>query len=568
MKTNQLLFFLPFLFLSFLVNGQSPPASTFGGFHSTKPYFEKDEISPEQRQEIYNTIKANVSMLAQKGITSQNQSVKGPGNTVKFGWPVQKAAGFTDPGYYTIVNFVDVNPASGVKDYNCGTRTYDGHMGTDISPVPFWWKKMDENSVEIVAAADGIIVAKAVNIDDKNCANCPNGAPNSCFHWNAVYLQHSDGTLTMYGHMKKNSPTSKVIGDAVVKGEFLGLVGSSGNSSGPHLHFEVWEDTTFTKMLNPWAGPCNPDQNASMWDVQQSYYKPEIIKLMTGTALIETKQCYGTGPEKTFETNEFNYGQNVFITSFIRDHRGTGENYFIKLTGPANNIIYNYQLAANNYAGYYTWLWFYYSWGKSVFSVPGTYKFSLTYMGEVQETLIKINYPAPLNLLSFSAKAADEKAILNWQTTDESNTSHFEIERGTDADNFYVIGKVMTTGNDRGGKNNYSLNDLEPAQGINFYRLKMVDKDGQFTYSNIEKVNIAKINTVRVFPNPATNIVTLQGVSKYSRVRISSLQGSELLSKNFEGDELKLNISHLPAGVYLLQLGKDAFDYNIKLIKK
>ena len=76
------------------------------------------------------------------------------------------------------------------------------------------------------------------------------------------------------------------------------------------------------------------------------------------------------------------------------------------------------------------------------------------------------------------------------------------------------------------------------------------------------------MNAVRVFPNPATNIVTLQGVSQYSMVRISSLQGSELLSKSFEGDELKLNISHLPAGVYLLQLGKDVFDYNIKLIKK
>ena len=103
---------------------------------------------------------------------------------------------------------------------------------------------------------------------------------------------------------------------------------------------------------------------------------------------------------------------------------------------------------------------------------------------------------------------------------------------------------------------------------MNFYRLKMVDKDGKFTYSKIEKVNMVKMNTVRVFPNPATNIVTLQGIKNYSRLRISGLQGSVLMSKTFDGDELKLNISHLPAGVYLLQLGKDVFDYNVKLIKK
>ena len=568
MSLNRLFIFISFLLISSLCFAQAPPPNSFGGFHDLTPNDIRDEISPEQRKSINTSIQENIVMLAKKGITIRSQLKKSPASTVKFGWPVRKAAGFNDPSFYGISNYVDEDPTSGIKDYNCGKRTYDGHMGTDIFTVPFWWKKMDDNSVEIVAAAEGIIVAKASTREDKSCAMCPVGAPAECFNWNAVYVQHADGTVAWYGHMKKNSPTAKAIGAVVSKGEYLGIVGSSGNSSGPHLHFEVWENETFKKLLNPWQGPCNTDQNASMWEAQQPYYKPEIIKVMTGTAPIETKQCYGTGPEKTFETNEFTLGQNVYITSIIRDHRETGEDYFIKLTGPANNVIYNFRLAANNYKGHYTWLYFNYIWGKAVFSVPGNYKFSLTYMGEVQETFIKILNPAPLNLLSFSAKATDEKVLLNWQTTDEANTSHFEIERGPDADNLSIIGKVMTTGNGLSGKNNYGLTDYEPASGINFYRLKMVDKDGQFTYSIIQKVNILKMNTVRVFPNPATNIVTLKGISKYNRVRISSLQGSEMLSKTFEGDELKLNISHLPAGVYLLQLGKDVFDYNVKLIKK
>src|SRR5690606_7905810 len=155
-----------------------------------------------------------------------------------------------------------------------------------------------------------------------------------------------------------------------------------------------------------------------------------------------------------------------------------------------------------------------------------------------------------------------------WQTTGETNTAHFEMEHGTDGDNFEMIGKVNTSGNNRTGNNDYSFNDYNPASGINFYRLKMVDKDGEFTYSNTEKVELIKKNFVRLFPNPATDIVTLQGVKNYTRVKISNLQGAELMSKTFSGNELKLNISSLPAGVYLLQLGKDVFDYNVKLIKK
>ena len=566
MKLNRLLFIVIFCFLSLFTYAQAPPANSlqFEGFN---PELE-EEITPEQRKIMFQSLKDNIIMLAKKGITAEGMLKKGP-ITTKLGWPLRKAAGFTDPSYYGISNFIDQDPTAGIKDYNCGKRTYNGHLGTDIFTAPFWWKKMDENSVEIIAAADGIIIDKGRIREDTSCAMCPVGAPNSCFSWNGVYLQHADGSLAMYGHMKKNSPTSKNIGDVVKKGEYLGIVGSSGNSSGPHLHFELWTDTSSTgTVIDPWAGTCNSGGNTSMWEVQQPYYNPQIIKLMTGDASIEVKPCYNGAPENTHERKIFNYGETVYITTIVRDHTATGPNYAFKLYGPDNKIIYDWVLPASTYPGHYSWLWLNYIWDKTTFKVPGVYKYTLNYNGEYAETLITILSAAPLNLISFSAKAIGEKVALNWQTTDEDNTSHTEVEHSTDGEIFQMIGKIPTTGNDRSGKNNYSLNDYNPAPGMNFYRLKMVDKDGKFTYSNIEKVNIVKLNAVRVFPNPATNIVTLQGVKNYSRVRISSLQGSELMSKTFEGDELKLNISNLPAGVYLLQLGKETFTYNVKLLKK
>ncbi len=313
---NRILLFFVVILFSFSGYAQAPPASSFGGFYNMTPDF-KDDMPPQERELMYNRIRKNIVKLSKKGITAAGVLNAKPNATVKFGWPLRKAVGFNDYSYYGISNFVDIDLTTGIKDFNCGNRTYAGHMGTDIYTFPFWWKKMDENSVEIVAAADGILVDKGGSLPDTSCTNCPAvNPPPGCYNWNAVYLQHADGTLSIYGHMKKNSLTTKVYGDPISKGEYLGIVGSAGNSSGPHLHFEVWSDTFFTKNLKPWEGPCNPDGNATMWDAQQPYYNPQIIKVMSGTALPEINQCYNGKPEETFEKTTFIRGQEtVFVTT-------------------------------------------------------------------------------------------------------------------------------------------------------------------------------------------------------------------------------------------------------------
>jgi len=557
---------LVLFFISTIASGQAPTPNGFGGFTDLTPDI-RDEITPEQRQAIQEEVKSNIRQLAKKGITAQSQLLRNPKATL-FGWPLRKAAGFTDPSYYGISNYVDVDPTSGVKDYNCGSRSYNGHMGTDIFTVPFWWKKMDENSVEIVAAADGIIVAKAGTREDKSCAMCPAGAPESCFYWNAVYLQHADGTLTMYGHMKKNSPTSKSIGDAVTKGEYLGVVGSSGNSTGPHLHFEVWQDTFFNKLLHPWSGPCNPDGNASMWETQQPYYQPEIIKIMTGSAIPEIKACYNGAPENTFEKNDFTIGDTIYLPTFVRDHRGTGPSYNITLTGPGT-INYQWTLPANTWAGHYAWLYFYYSFDKTTFGTPGTWKYSVQFGTSYAETTFTLKDPLPLDLISFTARSQEDQVVLNWETTSEINTSHFEIQHSTDGELFTSIGTVATVGNGNSGNNSYSFIDRNASAGNNFYRLKMVDKDGVSKMSKIEKVNLVKFHNVKVYPNPATNSVSVRGLREYNKLRIANLQGQQMISKSFENtDEIKLDISGLPSGVYILQVGKNNYEHHIKLIKK
>ena len=184
-------------------------------------------ISPKQYAEIEKRCALNLQKLGISNAKFKTQLL------TSLAWPLKLKDGITDCSYYAISAHVDQDPAVGTfKDYNCGNNSYDGHHGTDIAIFPFPFYKLDNDIVEVIAAAPGMIVDKSDGNFDKNC-----GANN--LQANYIVVQHADGSRVLYFHMKKNSLTSKVIGQSVLEGEYLGVVGSSGNSTGPHLHFEV-----------------------------------------------------------------------------------------------------------------------------------------------------------------------------------------------------------------------------------------------------------------------------------------------------------------------------------------
>ncbi len=539
---------------------QQPPPYSFGGFYNATSEV-RDEISLPQREKIQTQIKKNIRELHTKGVLPQANKT---GSATKFIFPLRQADGFNAHGFYGISNYVDLDSTAGIKDFNCLRRTYDGHMGTDYFTVPFPWQKMDENAVEIVAAADGIIVGKEGSMADTSCSMCPVGAPPNCWYWNAVYLQHPDGTLTMYGHMKANSLTSKEFGESVKAGEFLGVVGSSGNSTGPHLHFEVWTDTFFSKRIDPWAGNCNYTTDESYWTDQPSYYVDSIFDVITGSKIPVPFTCYENGEgEKSFAKDTFSLGETVYFTSFVRDNRPNGTPYHLKLIDPDNVVRFDWYL--NPFAAYYPSAYFYYYWGGDVINKPGEWKF---YVGYASDSLTKSFYVQdvlPLKLTEFTASAIPGKVMLEWKTTEEINTDFFEIERSGNSRDFKSIGTVKSRGVSK-GTNNYKFLDESPPFAENFYRLRMVDLDGEFTYSPVRKA-VKGSEPVMLFPNPAGDIVTLTGVNRYRRVRISDINGVIVFSQTIGADKVDLNISRLKPGLYLLQLGNDSFELSLKLIK-
>lgn len=135
----------------------------------------------------------------------------------------------------------------GGVDWNCGGITYPGHDGSDFGAGSF--AGMDEGR-DIVAAAPGVVSAT----NDGEFDRCTTG---DCYggggFGNYVYIDHPDGKTTIYAHMKQWSVAVSP-GASVVCGSYLGLMGSSGYSTGPHLHFQV-DEPAFSGS-DPFDGPC------------------------------------------------------------------------------------------------------------------------------------------------------------------------------------------------------------------------------------------------------------------------------------------------------------------------
>jgi ELWxxDGT repeat protein len=158
----------------------------------------------------------------------------------------------------------------------------------------------------------------------------------------------------------------------------------------------------------------------------------------------------------------------------------------------------------------------------------------------------------PLHLVSFTGSKENSANHIEWKTTNEINTDQFVLERSIDGSSFNSIAIVTATGN---SMNSYSYNDPVQVEKA-YYRLKMVDNDGSFTYSNIILIASENIQ-FRVYPNPVRDKVTLQLSSDElinSKARIIDMSGKVLQQLILHNRQQIIDVSQLPAGVYFLQL--------------
>ncbi len=408
-------------------------------------------ISTQQYELIEKQCAENIKLL---GL----DKVKKSKSVVVFEWPLRAADKLKDCDYYCISAQVDHDPAKGkIKDYNCGTTTYDGHKGTDFVPWPFNFYKMDSNQVEVIAAAPGTIISIYDGGFDRNCYSTNSTA-------NFVVIQHNDGSCALYWHMKKNSVTTKTIGQTVVTGEYLGITGSSGNSSGVHLHFEVWSGSTNATYIDPFSGTCNILNAKSWWANQQPYEVPAIVKASVHTTDIAFAACPITDIpyESTSYTIPF---QGAGLTEgyakfyvFLRDATaGSAVNF--KVLNPDGTLFVE---MSQNISKYYKESY----WGKSIKlpTITGTYIFKATYNGLSCSSTFNIINPLgiftnePLSVIKIYPNPASDKVYFS---------DNFNITL-TD-----LTGKIIIQ------KQNLKYIDIAALAG-GMYLILLADKNGQF----------------------------------------------------------------------------------------
>lgn len=179
----------------------------------------------------------------------------------------------------------------------------------------------------------------------------------------------------------------------------------------------------------------------------------------------------------------------------------------------------------------------------------------------------------PVTWLSFTAeKSSVNTVLLKWSTANELNNNHFEVERSSDATNFAVITNIKA-GENPNQVQNYTYTDKAALQGDNYYRVKQVDNDGRFTYSDIRKVTLDGASTFfSIRPNPVVDKATLVAITRLNNVQISMVSATGKTVYNISktlinaGDIISIPVNNLARGVYIIKITSDEGNKTEKLV--
>jgi hypothetical protein len=183
--------------------------------------------------------------------------------------------------------------------------------------------------------------------------------------------------------------------------------------------------------------------------------------------------------------------------------------------------------------------------------------------------------PLPISLLNFDAVPVNNFVKVSWTTTSELNNDYFLVQKSIDGVNWSNIGTVKGAGNSE-KLVKYSFNDMNPVNGVQFYRLQQFDINGESEFTSVVPVRFntnSNNETVTVYPNPATgntlNVNINSNDEGNANVSIINNLGQKVLEfNNLTGTAFTFDINDLASGIYTVQVSSEAGLVNTQLIKK
>lgn len=182
----------------------------------------------------------------------------------------------------------------------------------------------------------------------------------------------------------------------------------------------------------------------------------------------------------------------------------------------------------------------------------------------------------PVTLLKFAATPGSGKSVnVTWTTVQEINSDYFDVERSADAVNFQSIGKIAAKGNSS-GLVDYSFVDPAPVNAVNYYRLKMVDRDAKFEYSKVAKVVMDEVtNSLIIYNNPFHDQVSVKvnlSTGQKLEFKLTDVSGRVMNQQTVQGQPGD-NFVNIPTvsnakGLYILTIIGQTYNQSVKLMKE
>ena len=174
----------------------------------------------------------------------------------------------------------------------------------------------------------------------------------------------------------------------------------------------------------------------------------------------------------------------------------------------------------------------------------------------------------PVNLIDFSVYAENQTGYLTWSTVSEINAATFEIQRSADSKVWFSIGSLQAAGGSASVAD-YSFVDSSTLPGGSYYRLKMIDHDGSFGYSQIRSLQLGAARIATVYPNPASGALFFKLAQSTGplTVSITDLTGRHLLTETVRSNK-GITIQHLAPGMYVLKIQQGQTQHTQTFVKR